>query len=35
MVSLPGVGGETSIGAEGTLPLLADPMSGVFVRCGR
>ena len=30
MVSLSGVGGETSIGAEGTLALLADPMmSGV------
>ena len=30
-----GVGGETSIGTEGTLAVLADPMSGVFVRCGR
>ena len=52
MVSLlSGVGGETSIGTEGTARIqwclcqvwearpallqLADPMSGVFVRCGR
>ena len=31
-LAVSGVGGETSIGAEGTLAVLADPMSGVFVR---